>query len=164
MSIQRNKVPEPQWDKWDYAERIKHDLFSNERWGKTVEWDIILKQVEKTRQASQMIDIKLYPSALFFAAIDLLKANLYVLDDMFYFLTGVRMTETRTGSEKMMNVLGFWNMDSYNMLKQIYDGLIQARIPLIECLKQEPIKDITLKVVEKQPLSKYLMGTVTVPK
>ena len=162
MGIKRNEAAEPQWTKWDYAVISKESLFSGNRWRKTPDWNIILKQVEKTRQASQMIDIRLYPSKLFFAALDLLEANLYMIDDMFYFLTGMRMIGTKPRSE-VQNALGFWSMDSYKVLEQIQEGLIQAKSPLIECLKQEPLWDISLKVIEKYTMSKYAIGTSPIP-
>lgn len=162
MGIKRNEVEEPQWTEWDYAEKIKKELFFAKRWRKTPDWNIILKQVEKTRQASQMIDIRLYPSKLFFAALDLLEANLYMIDDMFYFLTGMRLIGTKPGAE-VKNALGFWSMDSYQVLEQIHEGLIQARASLIECLKHEPLRDISLKVIKKRPLSRHLIGTSPIP-
>lgn len=163
MGIKRNEVEEPQWTEWDYAVKTKEELFSAKRWRKTPDWSIILKQVERTRQASQMIDIRLYPSTLFFHAIDLLEANLYVIDDMFYYLTGMRLIGTKPRSEELKLKLGFWSMDSYKVLEQIEEGLMQAKSPLIECLKQEPLWDISLKVVEKRPLSDHLIGTAPVP-
>ena len=163
MGIKRNEVAEPQWTKWDYAVISKESLFSGKRWRKTPDWNIILKQVEKTRQASQMLDIRLYPSKLFFAALDMFEANLYMIDDMFYLLTGMRMIGTKPMSEEVKNALGFWSMDSYKVLEQIAEGLIQAKAPLIECLKQEPLWDISLKVIEKRPLSKHAIGTTPIP-
>ena len=163
MGIKRNKVEEPQWTEWDYAEESKHGVFSRERWGKTVDWDIILKQVEKTRQASQMIDIHLYPSILFFNAIDLLEANLYMIDDMFYYLTGIRLIGTKPRSEQVRNKLGFWNMDCYKVLEQVQDRLIQAKAPLIECLKRGPSWGVTLKVLEKAPIYKQAIRTSSAP-
>ena len=94
MGIKRNDVPEPQWIEYDYAIRSKEDLFSTKRWRQTVRWDIMLSHIEKTRQASQMISIVFYPSKLFFDSLDLLEANLLVLDDLFYSLTGMRIAGT----------------------------------------------------------------------
>ena len=127
MGIKRNEVADPEWDEGDYAVRSKEDLFSEERWRKTVDWDIILKQAEKTRQASQMIDAAIYPSTVFFAAIDLLEANLYMIDDMFYYLTGLRMTTSKVLSDVALNAFGFWNMDCYKVLEQIEDNLKKTK-------------------------------------
>lgn len=163
MEIKRNEVAEPQWDEWDYAIRSKADLFSWERWRKTVKWEIILTQVEKTRQASQMIDISIYPSTVFFAAIDLLEANLYMTDDIFYYLTGLRMTEAEGLKQDMLMALGFWNMDCYKILEQILEGLHQTRDIMAECLRHESIWDITLKVIEKYYIAEALTGSKPIP-
>jgi len=163
MGIIRNEVAEPQWSSYDYVEKSKADMFSAERWRRTVDWEIILKQVEKTRQASQMIDIRLYPSKLFFAAIDLLEAHLYMIDDMFYYLTGLRLIDAKPGADEVRNRLGFWNMDCYQVLEQIEEGLIQTRVPLIDSLKHDNLWDIALKVLEKEPLYKHMIGEAPVP-
>lgn len=154
MGIKRNEVADPEWDKWDYAVISKEDLFSKKRWKETVNWDIILKQAEKTRQASQMIDIRLYPSTLFFAAVDMLEANLYVIDDLFYCLTGMRMMTTKVMSEELKNKLGFWNMDCYKVLEQIENELEQSHKTLKECLNHEAIWDVTIKALGKKPFPK----------
>lgn len=154
MGIQRNETKEPQCDHLDYS--INSDLFSLERWGETVNWNIILKQVERTRQASQMIDISIYPSGLFFTAIDLLEANLLMVDDLFSYITGMRMSGPKLGKEDIYKVLGFWNMDCYKVLKQIRKELNNSRIVLTDCLKNESIWDITVRVGEKNAQIKYL--------
>ena len=164
MGIKRNEVADPEWDEWDYAVRSKEDLFSKKRWKETVNWDIILKQAEKTRQASQMIDINLYPSTVFFAALDLLEANLYMIDDLFYCLTGMRMMTTKVMSEELKNKLGFWNMDSYKELEQIEAEFMQTKDILMECLKYEPIWDISLQVKEKYFWAKHLIEDTPIPK
>ena len=146
MGIKRNEVAEPQWNFLDYAVISKEDLFSPERWGKTVDWHVILNQVEKTRKASQMIDIKIYPSSLFLTAIDQLEANLLMVDDLFYYLTGVRIPRKEQEWKEARKRLVFWNMDCYEVLKKIRKGLLQIKENLILCLKQEPIWDISLKV------------------
>ena len=100
MRTKINKAAEPQWGSWDYAIASREDLFSYEHWGRTVDWDIILKQVEKIQHASQMIDIDLYPSQPFFDALDLMETHLLVLDDMVYYLTGVRIDGNKPLSEE----------------------------------------------------------------
>lgn len=164
MGIKRNEVADPEWNDMDYAVISKADIFSLKRWKRTVRWDIILSQVENMRQASQMIDISLYPSTVFFAAIDLLEANLYMVDDMFYYLTGLRMTETHPRSEEASKALGFWNMDSYKELERIGEELTQTRDILLKCLKYEPIWDITLQVKEKYFWAQHLLEDSPMPK
>ena len=158
MGIKRNEVAEPQWTKWDYAVSSKEDLFSPERWGNTVEWDIILNQVEKTRKASQMIDIKIYPSSLFFTAIDLLEANLLMVDDLFYYLIGVRIPRKKQEWEEAKKRLVFWNMDCYEVLKKIRRGLLQIKENMTLCLKQKPIWDISLKVGKIRKITAHTLG------
>lgn len=123
MEIKINKAAEPQWESWDYAIVSKEDLFSPKRWGYTVDWDIILKQVEKIQQVSQMIDVDIYPSKPFFDALDLLETNMLMLDDMVYYLTGIRIDGNIPLSEEAQNRLLFWNMDCYKVLRKIVDGL-----------------------------------------
>lgn len=158
MGIKRNKLAEPQWNFLDYAEISKEDLFSAERWGKTADWHIILNQVEKTRKASQMIDIKIYPSSLFLSAIDLLEANLLMVDDLFYYLTGVRIPWNKQEWEEARKRLVFWNMDCYEVLKKIRNGLLQIKDNLTLCLKQEPIWDISLKVGKIRKATALALG------
>ena len=158
MGIKRNEVAEPQWNFLDYAVRSKANLFSAERWGETADWYIILNQVEKARKASQMIDINIYPSSLFLTAIDLLEANLLMVDDLFYYITGVRIPWSRKEWEEARKRLVFWNMDCYEVLKKIRKGLLQIKENLNHCLKQEPIWDISLKVGKIRELTALTLG------
>ena len=158
MGIKRNDVPEPRWIEYDYAIRSKEDLFSTKRWRQTVRWDIMLSHIEKTRQASQMISIVFYPSKLFFDSLDLLEANLLVLDDLFYSLTGIRIAGTDPDSEEVLNKFGFWNMDCYQVLKKMSEELRQIRDSLLECLKLEPIWDVSLKVKEIESMYSGRIG------
>ena len=109
-----------------------------------------------------MIDIHLYPSTLFFTALDMLETNLYVIDDLFYFLTCQRLIGGNFMSKPVLYALGFWNMDCYKVLEQITEGLHQATKPLIESLKYEPIWDVTLKIVEKGTLSERQVGSAPI--
>ena len=163
MGIKRNEVEKPEFDITDSVVQNFKGYFFPSRWRRTPDWNIILKQVERTRQASQMIDINLYPSTIFWAALDMLETNLYVIDDMFHFLTCQRLIGGDPMSKAVQYTLGFWNMDCYKILEQICEGLIHARASLIECLKHEPIWDITLKVVEKGALSERLIGYAPIP-
>ena len=164
MRIKRKEAADPQWRDWEYAVISKEDLFHPKRWKRTVEWEIILKHVERMRQASQMIDISSYPSKLFFIAIDQLEANLYVLHDLFYYLTGVRLSETNLASEEELNPLSFWNMDRYKMLEQISKGLRQITKRLIDCIKQEPLWGTIHEIVEMDPFFKGLIYSAPNPK
>lgn len=163
MGIRRNEAEEPELDITDNVENKFLGYFFKARWRRTPDWNIILKHVERTRQASQMIDISLYPSTTFFAALDMLETNLYVIDDLFYYLTCQRLIGGDPMSKAVLYTLGFWNMDCYKILEQISEGLIQAGAPLIECLKHDPIWDISLKIVEKGVLSVRQIGYAPIP-
>ena len=139
MGIKRSKTKRLELDVRDYAIIITGDLFSNWHWGKTGNWNIILKQVKIAQHACQMIDISLYPSKLFFAAIDLLEAHLLVLDDLFFYITGLRIMEIKSANDTFIQRLSFWNMDSYKVLEQICDGLDQIRNLFVENLREVPI-------------------------
>lgn len=163
MGRQRKKVAEPKFDHNDYVVQNFRGYFFPTRWNVTPDWNIILKQVERTRQASQMIDIHLYPSTLFLTAIDMLETNLYVIDDLFYYLTCQRLIGGDFMSKPVLYTLGFWNMDCYKVLEQIREELHQATKPLIESLKYEPLWDVTLKIVEKGTLSERRVGSAPIP-
>jgi len=163
MGKQRKEVEEPQCDYNDYVVQNFRGYFFSTRWNRTPDWNIILKQVEKTRHASQMIDIHLYPSTLFLTALDMLETNLYVIDDLFYYMTCQRLIGGDYMSKPVLYTLGFWNMDCYKVLEQITKGLHQATKPLIESLKYEPIWDVALKIVEKGTLSERRVGSAPIP-
>jgi hypothetical protein len=136
MGIKRNKVAEPQWDNWDYAERVKHDLFSSERWKETMDWNTILEHVKRMENACQMIETN-YPTRLFCAYADLLEANLYILDDLFYFLTGVRIGSGEGyGMISAYLRLRFWNMGFYKEMEAIAEGLDRIEQHFKDCLQK----------------------------
>ena len=91
MGIKRNEVAEPQWKSGNNCLEKDNDLFSFSHWKNTINWDLLLEQVKKTETVCQLIDAYLYPSRLFSAYIDILEANLYILDDLFYYQTGIRV-------------------------------------------------------------------------
>ena len=162
MRTKINKAAEPQWGSWDYAIASREDLFSYEHWGRTVDWDIILKQVEKIQHASQMIDIDLYPSQPFFDALDLMETHLLVLDDMVYYLTGVRIDGNKPLSEETQMRLCFWNMDCYEVLGKIVEGLQEAVSRLTGCVKRSPLLDIGHKITEIDPMFVFVLDSAPV--
>ena len=134
MGIKRNEVPEPQWTKWDYAERIKHELFSSELWKETMDWNTIQEHVKRMESACQLIG-RNCPARLFSAYADLLEANLYVLDDLFYFLTGIRIgCGEGLGIITAYSRLRFWNMGFYKEMKAIAGGLNRIEQHFLSCL------------------------------
>ena len=133
MGIKRSEVAEPQWTKWDYAELIKHDLFSSELWKRTMDWNTILKHVKKMEIACLLID-KNCPSRMFSTYADLLEANLYILDDLFYFFTGIRIGSGEgLGIITAYSRLRFWNMVFYKEMKAIAVGLNRIEQHFLAC-------------------------------
>ena len=162
MRLKINKAAEPQWESWDYAIASKEDLFSAKRWGYTVDWDIILNQVEKIQQVSQMIDVDIYPSQPFFDTLDLLETNMLVLDDMVYYLTGIRIDGNIPLSEEAQMRLGFWNMDCYEVLGKIIEGLKLAGAHLTDSVRRRPLLDIGHKITEIDPLFVFVLDSAPV--
>jgi hypothetical protein len=150
MGIKRNEVAEPQWMIGDYPLKDDGDLFSNELWKANIEWDVLLEHIKKTESVCQLITQNIYPSRLFFAYIDILEANLYVFDDLFYFLTG-----TRVGNAPDFNImypslygLRFWNLDYHKEINLIYEGLNRIEEHFAECLKQQSLSEIADEVIK----------------
>ena len=144
-------MSEPQWHFGDYATIDKKDLFSNEFWKRTVEWDVLLEQIKKIENACQLLDKYVYPSRLFQANIDILEANMYVLDDLFYFLTGARVGNHPNNCSLLQNlyVLRFWNLDRCHEMDLISEELDRIEKHLMLCLKQRPLWEIVDEVVKK---------------
>ena len=134
MGIKRNEVQEPQWTEWDYAELIKHDLFSSELWKETMDWNTILEHVKRMESACQLIN-RGCPARLFRAFADLLEANLYILDDLFYFFTGIRIGSGEgLGIILAFSQLRFWNMGFYKEMEEISIGLDKIKQHFLACL------------------------------
>ena len=151
MGIKRNEVAEPQWKLDDYARIDKENLFSDELWKRTISWNLLLEQIKKIENVCQLIDLRTYPSRLFSAYMDILEANLYVLDDIFYFQTGIRVGKFYNPSSAFKDLysLRFWNLDHYEEIKKSYEGLKQTKTHLIECLKHKALSVVADEVVKK---------------
>lgn len=151
MGIKRNEFTEPQWNDWDYAKIDKNNLFSNNLWKRTINWKLLLEHIKKTECACQPINVDIYPSRLFTAYIDILEANMCILNDIFYYETGIhpKADNKDTWFITATHYLNFWNMDWYKEMKMIYDGLHRIENHLMKCLKQEPLLDIANEVSKK---------------
>lgn len=151
MAIKRNETEEPQWQEWDYAKINKKNLFADEFWKQTVEWRVLLKHVRKTENACRLLDEYVYPSRLYLAYTDILEANLYVLDDLFYFLTGLRVGNRHNPLSLIPNLyaLRFWNLDCYKEMDQIAEALDRIKKHLMACLKERPLWEIAAGVMAK---------------
>ena len=151
MGIKRNEVATPNWEPGDYALLDKDNLFSDKLWKRTIYWELLLEQVKKTEEACQPIDRYIYPSRLFSAYVDILEANLYMLDDLFYFQTGIRIGNQRYPDSLIMSIyyLRFWNMDSYKEIESIQEAIIRIKKHLMVCIKQAPLSEIADAIIRK---------------
>ena len=150
MVIKRNKVAEPQWHEWNYAVIDKDDLFSNKLWKHAMDWNDILMQIRNIKELCQQIDADMYPSRLFSAYIDLLEANMYILDDIFYYESGKRIGSEYHPLSLLPAVysLRFWNLDRHKWIKKAYGGLVETKEHLLMCLKKKSLSEIADSVIK----------------
>lgn len=156
MGIKRNEVTEPEWRIDDYAMINKEYLFSDEVWKCSINWNTMLTQVEKADHACQMIDHYIYPSRMFYAYIDILEANLLILDDVFYYETGIRfgVSKNSIATFKAIFDLRFWILDYYEEVKAFCETLERIRSHLMECLSHQSVLEVADKV-KKHSLYAY---------
>ena len=127
----------------------KENMFSYLKWKHAINWDLMLAQIKKTENACQLIDANLYPSRLFPLYIDIMEANLYILDDMFYDQTGIRIGHKYDSSSFFdIDNLKFWNMDCYQKIKMSIEGIDRIVIHLMNLSKQIPLLDISHSVID----------------
>ena len=165
MGITRSETAEPKWHFWDYAIINKDDLFSNELWKKSMSWDSILEQIKNIEKLSQQIDASMYPSRLFSAYIDLLEANMYILDDIFYYETGKRIGSEYHTLSLLPTVysLRFWNLDCHKWVEKSYKGLVRVKEQLMKCLKQKPLSEIADVIIKNSKHGAELDHTTPPP-
>lgn len=163
MGLKRKEVPEPIWYMDDYAEVCTYDIFSDERWGETVEWDILLEQAKKIDAIVLLIDKYDYPSQLFLSYIDILEANLYIYDDLFYYLIGEHIGNNPNPNDNlkkwMSNVyrrLFFWNLNCHDSINQIHEELIGVLKHIVKLLNQKELEVISNRVAEEWCWGFYL--------
>ena len=165
MGIKRNKLAEPQWESFEYAKIDKENLFSYDLWKHTINWNLLLEHIKKTEGACQMINEYIYPSRLFTAYIDILEANMCILNDIVYYEIGIHPTANTKETWFILatHYLRFWNMDWYKEMKMIYDGLHRIENHLLKCLKQNPLLDIADEVFKKSNYAKAFQITPREP-
>ena len=162
MGIKRNKVAEPQWDEWDYAKIDKENIFSDNLWKRTINWNLLLEHVKNTENACQPINGCIYPSRLFTAYIDILEANMNILNDIFYYEIGIHPKADNREAWFLLatNILRFWNMDWYKEMKELFEGLHRIENHLIKCLRTGPLSDIADEVFMKSKYAKAFQITL----
>lgn len=134
MTIERKTDVAPNWGPFEYATLSKCDIFSKERWGLTVKWHLLLEQAEQINHIVGLLLNTPYPTRLFFSYIEILEANLFIFNDMFYFLTGGRLTDgigfdMKEGShyDETWERLQFWNIDCHDTILKIAESFSKSQ-------------------------------------
>ena len=141
-------LSEPQWFHGDYAEISKNDLFSEERWGKTVNWNVLYEQTKSISSIINLLDENIFPSTLFDTYLDILKANLDVFSNIFYFLTGEKIIKESIFSDdtqcvkKILHRLEFWNLDCKEKIEQISTLFTQMDTRLTDILNSTSMQPV----------------------
>lgn len=159
------------WHGDDFADASTYDLFSEDRWGIRVEWDILLEQAKKIDAIVLLIGKHSYPSRLFLSYIDILEANLSIYSDLFYYLIGEHMGASPNPHDffqkgqagRIYQRLFFWNLDCCDLMAQIQLELTQVQTHFVECLKQEGLKDLSSRVAKKWYWGFHLDKTANEP-
>ena len=156
-------MSEPQWHEWNYAIIDKDDLFSNKLWKHTMDWEGILMLIDNIEKLSQQINADMYPSKLFSAYIDLLEANMYILDDIFYYESGKRIGSEYHPLSLLPAVysLRFWNLDRHKWIEMAYKGIIRIKDKLMDCLRQKPLLEIADDIIKNSDHG--TLGIITPP-
>lgn len=116
MSIKRKEIPEPNWYSDDYVSICSSDLFCEKRCEMPWSWEDILWQVDSIDEIISMFYKMKNQTCLFSHYLDIVEANLFYLDDIFYYSTGVRIgcnPEKLKDGELINDVyqrLRFWTM------------------------------------------------------
>lgn len=148
MAIKRNSDVVPSWGPFSYATLSKSDLFSKDRWKKTVEWNLLLEQTEQINYAINMLIKAPYPTRLFFRYIDILEANLHIFYDMFYYLTGgpltdgIKLENLVSMFDETWERLQFWNIDSHDTIMKIADSLAKSRNTFNNILQRDELREV----------------------
>ena len=163
MGLKRKEVPAPRWYSDDYATACTYELFSDERWGETVEWDILLDQAKKIDSIVLLIDKYDYPSHLLLSYIDILEANLYIYDDLFYYLIGEHVSNEPDPDKALNSKIGniynrlfFWNLNCRDSIQQINIELTKVLNHIIRLLNQKGWEVISNRIVEEWSWGFYL--------
>ena len=146
MALKRNKDIVPEWGSFEYATLCKSKLFSEERWGKKVEWNKLLEQTMQIEHAIGLLVKAPYPTRLFLSYIDILEANLFIFDDMFYFLTGGYLTDgiknSGYGYDETWENLQFWNIDCHSTILEIADSLSKSQNTFRNILQRSELRSL----------------------
>ena len=171
MSITRKEIPdsEIEWYYGDFPLSYYSGLFDTIRWEDYVEWDVLLNQANKIDSIVLLIDKHSYHSKLFLSYLDILEANLYIFDDLFFFLIGARIGNepdiekflTGKARQEIYNRLFFWGLDWHNSMMKINEKLQTIRDHIICFLNQRDFAAIRSRVAEEWSQGFYLKSPKT---
>ncbi len=144
MALERKTGIVPEWGTFEYATISRNELFSQERWKKTVEWDILFEQTEQIAHALSLLVKAPYPTQLFLTYVDILEANLYIFDDMFYYLTGGFLTDgiKMRSFDETWERLQFWNIDCHDTIMKIAISLSKSQNTFRNILQRDELKGV----------------------
>ena len=144
MALKRYTGLAPEWGPFEYATISRNELFSKERWKKTVEWDKLYDQTEQIAHALSLLVKAPYPTQLFLSYIDILEANLYIFHDMFYFLTGGLLTDgiKNDSLDETWERLQFWNIDCHETIMKIAFSLSESKNTFRNILQRDELEDV----------------------
>ena len=144
MSILRNKVEKPNWGPFEYATLASFPLFSQKRWGKTVNWDILLEQAEQIKHTISLLIKTPFPTRLFSNYIDILDANISIFYDFFYYLVGAPFSDGIKGRslDETWKRLQFWNIDCHETISKIRESLYISNNTFRCILQRYEIREI----------------------
>lgn len=150
MSITRNKVKLPVRSCFERLH--EYNLFSPE-YRKTrhdySEWRMLLEHASRMENSCRQLNVTIYPSRLFMAYVDILEANLYVFNDLFYFITGEQVSDNLYDNPQFFNPFDFWDMGCYKEIGQIHECIVRTDSYLYNCLNQGPLQPIFTDVVAR---------------
>ena len=150
MSIERNKAKLPVrcW----FKQLSEYNMFSSE-YKKTrhdsVEWCILLDHAKRMEDSCQHLNASIYPSRLFMAYVDILEANLYVFNDLYYYITGEQLSDNLYSQTYIYRPFDFWDMEYYKEIGQIHERIAGTEAYLMNCLNQGSLQAIYNEVVAR---------------
>ena len=153
MIIERVERHKPNWGPWDYATISQQPLFSRERWGKTVQWNVLKDQAEKIGQVVDLLAKIPYPSGLFTTYIELIRANIEIFDDMFFYLVGSYLTDGIAnnhrqvhGRDETWHRLCFWNIDCLDTMGDISGKIYHVYQKFLVYMNNPDLEELRHKV------------------
>ena len=152
MAIKRIPKTDPNWGPFEYATLSTNGLFSKERWGQAVKWDLLLEQAHQIKRSVLLLTKAPFPTSLFSTYIDILDNNFDIFLDMFFYLTGERLSDgVKDGvippcNDETWYRLRFWNMDCKDTIQKIADSLSESQNIFRNILQRDDLSKLKMKL------------------